>query len=181
MTLGDLKKRVLALIEEINPNITVLTDDVDIAAKINYVVDSILHEVSRFKKIPAYVYKTIDDEHRILDLTSLDNFYQLNIIRDLEYENLSDTDIQFLENGTALIKYYKYPTIIDANTADTATLEVSEDALECAVMGIAADILKADVSTGYGQVYANRYREMLQMLDSRYNLPSVEIEDGINI
>lgn len=180
MTLGDLKKRVLALIEEINTSNPTLTDDVDIAAKINYVVDSILHEVSRFKKIPAYTQYDAEKDD-ILDLTSLDNFYQLNIIRNIKYENLSDTDIQFLENGTALIKYYKYPTIINADTADTTTLEVSEDALECAAMGIAADILKADVSTGYGQVYANRYREMLQMLDSRYNLPSVEIEDGINI
>ena len=37
MTLQEMKRKVLALIEELNPNSDLLTDDPDIAAKINAV------------------------------------------------------------------------------------------------------------------------------------------------
>lgn len=192
MTLGDLKKKTLALIEEINPNVTDLTDDPDIAAKLPYVINQILHELARFKKIPAYEEREVE-KNEILDLTTLGRdedseepdtrniFYQLNIIRDVEYENLDDTHVKFLEDGTALIKYYKYPINITTDTADTTTLDLSDDALEIAPYGIAADVLKADVSNQYGTIYANRYREMIQTLDSRYALGSVEFEGGIEI
>ena len=192
MTLGDLKKKTLALIEEINPNVSELTDDPDIEAKLPYVINQVLHELARFKKIPAYEIREVEKDE-ILDLTTLGRdedaeepdtrniFYQLNIIRDVEYENLDDTHVKFLEDGTALIKYYKYPINITTDTADTTTLDLSDDALEIAPYGIAADVLKADVSNQYGVIYANRYKEMLQTLDSRYSLGSVEFEGGIEI
>ena len=41
MTLLEMKKKVLALIEELNPNSEFLTDDPDIATKINEVINSI--------------------------------------------------------------------------------------------------------------------------------------------
>ena len=47
MTLTEMKKRVLSLIEEINPNSDYLTDDIDIQAKINYVIDIKAHELAR--------------------------------------------------------------------------------------------------------------------------------------
>ena len=55
MTLKEMKKKVLALIEEINPSSTLLTDDPDIAAKINDVTNQIMFELARIKKIPKYV------------------------------------------------------------------------------------------------------------------------------
>lgn len=180
MTLGDLKKKTLALIEEINTNSTDLTDDPDIAAKMPYVVNQVLHELARFKKIPAYSEKAVE-KNETLDLTTLTKFYQLNIIRNVEYEYLDETHVKFLEDGTALIKYYKYPVTIDTNTTDSTTLDLSEDALEVAPYGIAADILKADVSNQYGVIYANRYKELMQMLDSRYSMGSVEFEGGIEV
>ena len=42
--------------------------------------------------------------------------------------------------------------------------------------GIAADLLKSDISASYGQVYANRYEQMLQRLDPRYHTGSFYIE-----
>jgi hypothetical protein len=192
MTLGDLKKKTLALIEEIDTNETDLTNDVDIAAKLPYVINQILHELARFKKIPAYEEREVEKDE-ILDLTTLGRdedaetpdtrniFYQLNIIRNVEYENLDDTHVRFLDDGTALIKYYKYPSNIDMDTADTVKLDLSDDALEIAPYGIAADLLKSDVSNQYGAVYANRYREMIQTLDSRYAMGSVEFDGGIEI
>ena len=180
MTLGELKKKTLALIEEINTEETSLTDDPDIAAKLPYVINQILHELARFKKIPAYSeYDAEKDE--IFDLNNLDSFYQLNIIRGVDYEYLDDTHIKFLEDGEALIKYYKYPIFIDDKKSDKTQLDLSEDALEIAPYGIAADLLKSDVSNKYGAIYANRYREMIQTLDSRYSLGSVEFDGGIEI
>ena len=192
MTLGELKKKTLALIEEINTSETSLTDDPDIAAKLPYVINQILHELARFKKIPAYEEREVE-KGDILDLTTLGRdedaeepdtrniFYQLKIIRNVDYETLDDTHVRFLEDGTALIKYYKYPVNIDTETADTTTLDLSEDALEIAPYGIAADVLKSDVSNQYGNIYANRYREMIQTLDSRYALGAIEIDGGIEV
>lgn len=40
MNLQDMKLRVLSLIEEVNADSEYLTDDVDIQAKINYVIDT---------------------------------------------------------------------------------------------------------------------------------------------
>lgn len=180
MTLGDLKKKTLALIEEINPDATGLTDDPDIEAKLPYVINQILHELARFKKIPAYKEEDVEKDD-IYDLTSLDDFYQLDIIRNAEYEYLDDLHVRFLENGTALFKYFKYPVNIDMDTADSTELNLSDDALEIAPYGIAADVLKADVSNQYGAIYERRYREMIQTLDSRYSMGSVEFDGGLEI
>lgn len=192
MTLGDLKKKTLALIEEINPDVTSLTDDPDIEAKLPYVINQILHELARFKKIPAYEEIEVE-EGDILDLTTLGRdedaeepdtrniFYQLDIIRNVEYEYLDNLHVRFLEDGTALVKYFRYPANIDLDTADTTILDLSDDALEIAPYGIAADVLKADVSNQYGAIYASRYREMIQSLDSRYSMGSVEFDGGLEI
>jgi hypothetical protein len=45
--------------------------------------------------------------------------------------------------------------------------------------GIAADLLKSDVSSEYGSVYATRYEQMLQRLDPRNSMTSVYIEGGV--
>lgn len=180
MTLGDLKKKTLALIEEINLNETDLTDDPDIAAKLPYVINQVLHELARFKKIPAYSEEEVEEGDE-LDLNELDRFYQLNIIQNVDYDYLDDTHVRFNESGTALIKYYRYPVNITMDSADTTKLDLSEDALEIAPYGIAADVLKADVSNQYGVIYANRYKEMIQTLDSRYSMGAVEIEGGVEV
>ena len=52
MTLLEMKKQVLKLIEEINPKSELLTDDSDIANKINVVINLIQNELARIKKIP---------------------------------------------------------------------------------------------------------------------------------
>ena len=47
--------------------------------------------------------------------------------------------------------------------------------------GVAADLLKSDVSNNYGQIYAQRYETMVQRLDPRYNTGSVYIEGGFEV
>lgn len=179
MTLEELKKKTLSLIEEISDSES-MTDDPDIEAKLPYVINQILYELARFKKIPAYEEIEVEKDD-ILELNNLDNFYQINNIQNIEYEYLDELHVKFLEDGQALIKYYKYPNKIDENTADSTILDLSMDALEIAPYGIAADLLKSDVSNQYGDIYANRYREMIQTLDSRYALGAIEIDGGIEI
>lgn len=50
MTLLEMKKKVLRLIEEINDKSALLTDDPDIANKINDVINQIQNELARIKK-----------------------------------------------------------------------------------------------------------------------------------
>ena len=53
MTLKEMKQKVLGLIEELNPNSELLTDDPDIATKINDVINQVIFELVRMKKLPA--------------------------------------------------------------------------------------------------------------------------------
>ena len=47
--------------------------------------------------------------------------------------------------------------------------------------GIAGDLLKSDVSNGYGQIYSSRYKELLQNLDPRKSLSTLYIDGGIDV
>ena len=180
MTLEELKLKTLSMIEEYNENEDSLTEDQDIALKLNSVINQIQNELARFKKIDAYATMEVEADQEIV-LEDIDkNFYQLNIIRGVDHTAIGNRVI-FNEAGTAKIYYYKYPTQINDDTDDSFTLELSTDALEIMPYGIAADLLKSDVSNNYGQTYANRYRELLQSLDPRNAMFSVYIEGSTNI
>ena len=60
MNLLEMKQKVLGLIEELDPESEYLTDDPDIATKINEVTNQILFELARIKKIPKYVEMKVD-------------------------------------------------------------------------------------------------------------------------
>lgn len=186
MTLLEMKKKVLQLIEEIDETQTSLTSDPDIEAKMHSVINAVMFEVARMKKIPAYIEKAVT-EGEVLDLNTIENFYQLRLVRFVdevgnyaEYE-LFDNMVIFQKSGTARIYYYKYPVSITDETEDTYEFELSQDALEIMPYGIAGDLLKSDVSTEYGAVYSSRYESMLQRLDPRYSMSSITIEGGVNI
>jgi len=183
MTLNEMKKKILKLIEEYDKNNTTdFTNDPDIALKINDVINQIMFELSRVKKIPAYVEKEVKENNLInfKDIDSTNEIYQLNIVKGIDHEYKADgTIIKALEDGIAEIEYYKYPIrITDKNAADYV-FELSNDVLEIMPYGVAGDVLKSDVSNAYGNVYAQRYEQMKSQLDIRYNTGSVEIEEGV--
>jgi len=180
MTLGDIKKEILSLIEEIDTSEKSLTRDPDIAAKLNYVINQIQNELSRHKKIPARKIIEVTEDNKELLTDTIDDFYQLRIVRGVKCE-IIDNLIMFKDKGTAEIFYYKYPTQINADTQDSHVFELSIDVLGILPYGVAADVLKSDVSNNYGAVYANRYKEMLQQLDPRHSLGSVVIEGGVDL
>lgn len=175
MNLGEVKKKALALIEELDNDNTTLTADEDIQKKLNYIVNQVQNELARFKKIPARQTVEITADTLEYDLNNLELFYQVQVIRGLEAE-IFGTTAMFKEVGTADVRYYRYPTQIDAETPDTQELDLTIDLVEIMPYGIAADLLKSDVSNNYGQVYANRYQEMIQSLDPRHSLGSIYID-----
>jgi hypothetical protein len=57
--------------------------------------------------------------------------------------------------------------------------ELTPDVLEVMPYGIAADLLKSDVSAEYGMQYSTRYELLLSRLDPRSHMTSIYIEGGI--
>ena len=180
MTLLEMKKKILNLIEEVNPDSELLTDDPDISAKINDVINQVMFELARIKKISAYdVIDAKVDEEIELD-KEIKNFYQLDTIKGIDYESFG-TYIIPRETGTARIFYYKYPKRITEETIDDEyKFELSDDVLEIMPYGVAADLLKSDVSNQYGRIYAERYNELKQGLDPRYSQETYTFEGGID-
>lgn len=184
MTLLEMKKKVLGLIEELNPDSEFLTEDPDIATKINDVTNQILYELARMKKIPKYVEMEVS-EGDIVEFADIEaavgyEVYQLMNVGGVNYEpKANGTVLKILESGTAEIECYVYPEKITEKTKDTYEFEISADVLEIMPYGIAADLLKSDVSTEYGAIYATRYETMLQRLDPRYQMTSIYIEGGV--
>lgn len=187
MTLKEMKIKVLALIEELNPLSELLTDDPDISAKINEVINQIMFEMARFKKIARYVEIPVT-EGELLEFSAIEKvcgneIYQIDIVRGVRYvPKANGTILKFLESGTAEIDCFVYPERITATTKDKAyEFELSNDVLEIMPYGIAADLLKSDVSTDYGKVYDIRYRDMKAELDPRNHMTSIFIEGGVSV
>lgn len=186
MTLLEMTKKVLALIEEINPNSAALTDDPDIAAKLHEVINQRLFELARIKKIGKYVEMAVQEG----DLLTFDDIgveagydiYQLGTISGVAHTfKAGGTMVKILESGTAEIDCFVYPERITEKTNGSYEFELSADALEIMPYGVAADLLKSDVSAEYGAIYATTYEGMLQRLDPRYHMTSVYIEGGVSI
>lgn len=180
MTLEEFKQSVLSIIEEYSENADLLTDDDDIGNKLNFAINNIINEVARFKKINAKIEVDVTEEQELTFEEIDKKMYQLNIIRGVDYDRIEDTII-FNEDGTAKIYYYKYPESITADTEDSYVFELTNDALEVAIIGVAGLILSSDVSNQYGAIYTNMYKEKLNTLDPRNAISSVSIDGSIEI
>lgn len=186
MTLKEMKKKVLGMIEELNPNSENLTDDPDIAAKFIEVTNQVMFELARMKKIPKYVEMAVSAGDTItfedLEMEVGYEIYQLGTVGGVDHVFKADgTILKIRETGTAEIDCFVYPERITATTGDNYVFELSNDVLEVMPYGIAGDLLKSDISSEYGSIYSTRYEAMLQRLDPRYHMSSVYIEGGVNI
>ena len=184
MTLLELKKKVLGLIEELNPDSEYLTDDPDIATKINDVINMVMFELARLKKIPKFIEIEVNEGDRLtfadIERESGSEVCQVGNISGVNYQQKAQgTVIKILESGTAEIDFFAYPERITEQTKDKAyDFELSADALEIMPYGVAGDLLKSDVSTQSGSIYSARYESMLQRLDPRHSISSIYIEGG---
>jgi hypothetical protein len=185
MTLDEMKRKVLGLIEELNPDSEVLTDDPDIATKLNDVINQIQFELARIKKIAKYADVEVS-KGDVLTLEDIGNevgydVYQLGTISGVNHKyRANGSVVQFLEDGTAEIDCFVYPEQITDKTKGNYEFELSMDCLEIMPYGVAADLLKSDISTEYGTIYATRYESMLQRLDPRNHMTSIYIEGGVS-
>ena len=188
MTWEWLRSETLKLLQEYMENEENLTDDEDIVNNMIPATNKILNELARAKKIEAYQEINVE-ENQMVDFKTLPNYYQLKTIRFEPDENecfeidesiyvATGNYIKFKKKGVATIFYYKYPTIIDENTADNFKLELDQDALNIAPTGIAGTILMTDISNQYGAVFLNNYEQMLQRLDSRTSDTVVQFKGG---
>lgn len=186
MKLLDMKKKVLSMIEELNSESEYLTDDPDIRAKILEVMNQVMYELARIKKIPKYVEINVN-QGDVLSFEDIANevgydLFQIDNVDGVAFQyKASGTVVKFLESGTAEIECFVYPERLTEKTKDSYELELSADVLEIMPYGVAADILKSDVSTEYGTIYATRYDQMMQRLDPRYNTGSIAIDGGYDI
>ena len=186
MTLLEMKKKVLGLIEELNPDSEFLTDDPDIATKINDVINQIQYELARMKKIPKYVELEVNNGDLItfedIERESGNVVYQIALVSGVNYmPKANGTILKILETGTAEIDCFVYPERITEKTKNNFEFELSEDVLEIMPYGIAGDLLKSDISSEYGSIYSTRYEAMLQRLDPRYQMNNIFIEGGVAI
>ena len=184
MTLKEMQIKYLSLIEELNPLSDQLTDDPDIAAKQREVINQIMFELERQKKIPKYVEMEVS-EGDIVEFPDIEaacgyEIYQISLVCGVRHTpKASGTVLKFHGTGTAEIDVFVYPERITENTKDTYEFELTPDVLEIMPYGIAADLLKSDVSAEYGTIYATRYESMLQRLDPRHSMTSIYIEGGV--
>ena len=187
MTLEEMRSKVLVLIEEAKPGAAYDTEDPDIAQKLNDVTNQVLFRLARAKKIPKYVEVPVT-AGQLLKFEDIEKacgyeIYQLGLVGGVEYTPKADgTVLKILEDGTAEIDCYVYPERITAKTVAKAyEFELSPDALEIMPYGVAADLLKSDISTEYGSIYASHFENLLNQLDTRYQMSSIFIEGGIDI
>lgn len=187
MTLLEMKKKYLSLIEELNPNSDQLTDDPDIAAKQNEVVNMVMFKLARFKKIPKYVEKEVAEGEIVTfeDIGKICGYdvYQVDLICGVPHASKAGgTVFKFLGDGTAEFNVFVFPERITENAKDKAyEFELSPDVLEIMPYGIAADLLKSDASADFGKIYADAFERELARLDPRYQISSVFVDGGWNV
>ena len=185
MTLTEMKKKVLGMIEELDVDVAGLTSDQDIETKLNDTINQVMYELARMKKIPDYVEIEVSkgDLIRFDDIATASGYdvYQIDRVHGAFEFKAQGTIIKALEDGVLEIDYFKYPERITEKTNGNYEFELSADALEILPYGVAGDLLKTDVSTNYGQIFTNRYETMINRLDPRYSTGTFSVEGGVVI
>lgn len=201
MTAKEMKIKTFSLIEEYYPERTELADDQDVIYKINGVINSIMLDLMKYRKIPAKYSYTLNENNKTLALSSIPDFYQLNTIPNIEYDIVGNFEILFNTEDLELSKeitiyYYKYPSLMDLTFEATSTqtkeevsaeydesfeIELDLDLQEIMPYGIASDLLKNDMISGYGRYFYERYTELKGLIDSRKTQGMAMISGGIDL
>lgn len=168
-----------------------LTDDEDIAMRLNLVYSTNYQELSQNKKILKT--KTLRDitgetEKGFEELSLPSDMYQLKRVIALDKDNIEvqadyktiGKKIYLNKNVDAkyILEYYSYPTVITEDTDDDFYLEIDQDAQMILPYAVANDILKVDPSSDYS-AFLTEYKRKIESLDTRRIMPSVVIEEGV--
>lgn len=192
MTLGENKKITLALIEEYSPNNQYLTDDEDIAKRLNLVYATSYQELSQIKKIlKSKVLKEMSGEisKGYIEYSLPSNMYQFKNIIGLD-ENNNPINVPFRKIGkkkiyisneidvNIILEYYAYPTIITEETDNEFMLELDQDVQLILPYAVANDILKTDPSADY-TAFFTEFQRKIQSLDTSPTATTISIEEGV--
>ncbi len=211
MTLKEMKQKTFSLIEEYYPEVTGLAEDEDVKNKINGVVNQIQLDLMKYRKLNSKFTKNIDiiTDKTISISDEITDCYQIKniILTPNDTYTMPDENTIILNDdyvGTLDIYYYKYPTLVELNpeevpveseteneneTETTETIPYDESftfdldpmLLEIMPYGIAADLLKMDMISGYGRYFAERYAEAKREIDSRRSAGMIFIDGGVDI
>lgn len=193
MTLKEMKVNTFSLIEEYYPELKNLAEDADVINKINGVVNNVSVELMRIKKIPTSETIKVTNRKTInLKEEIGDEFYQIkNIVGVTGYNMLDDVTIQLPEgfSGEITFYYYKYPKMVKTLFEDEEERQAEDenfkfdldaDALHIMPYGIAADLLKMDMISGYGRYFYERYMELKNNINPRRTAGLVYAEGGVD-
>lgn len=191
MTLKENKVLTLALIEEYSPKNSALTDDEDIATRLNSLYALNYQELATIKKIiKVYDIEKIDGDstyYREYDLP--EDLYQLKRVVALDKETYENINADYKIIGKKIyindksnciykLEYYAYPKVISDDVDDNDfELELDLDALAILPYAVANDILKVDPSADY-TAFKAEYMRKLEGLDTRTVLSSISVEEA---
>lgn len=191
MTLGENKKIALGLIEEYSKTNTALTDDEDIAMRLNFAYATNYQELSQVKKIlKTKILKEISGEtsEGYEECPLPMNMYQLKRVIALDAQNnIKQADYYTLgkkiyisnkNDYQYILEFYQYPTVIKEDTLDSFVLEIDQDAQMILPYAVANDILKVDPSADY-TAFLSEYQRRKENLDTRREIPSIIVEEGV--
>lgn len=189
MTLIDVKKVFLSLIDEYAPTNKVFTEDEDADEKFKTLLCPAYQEMA--DKKPIQKIKNMNHNYTGEDSYSeysLPNFKQLRKVVALDEKNRPITgDYYFLgnkklyinnnSNATYYIEYTIEPTVITDEIEDDFELEIDQDAQMMLPYLVANDYLKTDPSANYS-AFLNEFQRKMQEFDTRKKGIMVEITEG---
>lgn len=192
MKLKEMKVNTFSLIEEYYPELKGLAEDTDVLNKINNVVNNVAMDLMKYKKIPSSKTITINKNTEIINLEEeigKEYFQMNNIIGITHYEMLDDITLKLPEDfeGEITIYYYKYPKMVKTSFAteeesktedETFEFDLAPDVLHVMPYGIAADLLKMDMISGYGRYFYERYMGLINGINSQRTAGLIYAEGG---
>lgn len=189
MTVLDVKKQFLSLIDEYAPENNKFTEDEDADIKFKTLLGLAYQAMANRK--PICKTKNLNHEYtgeNIYKEYSLPTMKQLRgIIAQDQNNKIVSGDYYFVgekkifinqnSNATYTVEYFVEPEVINDETDDEFELEIAQDAQFFLAYKVADDILKTDPSANYS-AFANEYQRLLQDFDVRTKGIMVEIEEG---
>lgn len=198
MKLKEMKVKTFSLIEEYYPELKGLAEDEDVLNKINGIVNSVQMELMTYRKInTSYDFEIKKEDNKVIYIDNyIDDMYQLNKIvfykDNVSYDMPNDATIILPSDfvGKFTIYYYKNPTLVQVLFKDETAKQKEDEnyefeldpvLLEIMPYGIAADLLKMDMISGYGRYFYERYLEKRNSIDTRRTTGVIKIEGGYNV
>lgn len=202
MTLGDAKKKVIAIINSKSSGGTLITDanNADYLLRVNDLFNPVVNELSKITKILGTKAITqVADTTIAVQKYSLTGYLSMNRIiyeedatsympffTDYLWEQPNVLVIPASYDGNFTVEYWKtptaFPTAIVTNTADSQAFEIPDDAVEVGCFKVAGDLIFEDNENLAGKCYADYEKGKLRLIPTNNPAPQkiVDVYGGFN-